>query len=97
MFDVLGLSKKCTDISELSKIINEEIKRSKQISLEERKNKIITLLASMLEHGFWITYPKAFCYHEIGDSMQNKVMGKELADGFFKFLNNIEKNKSIKI
>lgn len=57
MFDVLNLSRKCTDFKELSIAIHDEIERIKKISPEERKRRIVCLLAAMCKHGFWIDNP----------------------------------------
>lgn len=57
MFDVLGLSRKCTDLKELSRAIYEEIKRNALIPKAERKRRIVCLLTAIIKHGFWIDDP----------------------------------------
>ncbi len=93
MFDVLELSKKCTDIEKLSVDIHDELNRIRQISFQERKKRIICFLASILEHGFWISHPNPFFYIEPGTENELEVCGRELADGFVKYLNYLTENK----
>jgi len=92
-WDVLGLSKKCTDIESLSIDIINEIKRISKISLTERKKRIICYLAAVLEHSFHITHPNELVYTEIGTDEQYEVCGREMADGLIKHLDYLQKEK----
>lgn len=57
VFDVLGLSRRCTDFKELSAAIPAEIRRIAGIAQDERKRRIICLLTAIIKHGFWIDDP----------------------------------------
>ena len=89
----LGLSRKCTDIDELSIAIHDEIIRTKEISLEERKRRIVCFLTAVLKLGFWATYPKPLFYVEPGTDEEYEVCGRELADGLIKHLGYLENEK----
>ena len=69
------------------------LKRIKKILPEERKRRIICLLAAMLKYGFWATYPKQLFYVEPGTDEEYQVCGRELADGLVKHLNYLQKKK----
>ncbi len=64
MFDVLELSRVCTDFKELSVAIAEESKRIKEISFEERKKRLIYLLTAIAKHSVWVEDP----YKVTGDN-----------------------------
>ena len=57
MFDILGLSRICSDFKELSVAVHSEIERIRKISPEERKRRIICLLTAIDRHGFWVEDP----------------------------------------
>ena len=78
LFDVLNLSKKCTDLERLPIIINEEINRMKQITSSQRKKRILTLIEAMLEHSFWATYPNQLFYIEPANDKHHYICAKEI-------------------
>ncbi|MBU0613792.1 hypothetical protein KJ766_00710 [Patescibacteria group bacterium] len=91
-WDVLDLSKKCSNIDRLSNDIDEEIDRISKISSEERKRRIIAFFAAILKHGFELTYPQQFCY-EPGTDAQCRVVGRETADALVKHLDYLKVKK----
>ena len=93
LFDVLNLSKKCTDLERLPIIINEEINRMKQITSSQRKKRILTLIEAMLEHSFWATYPNQLFYIEPANDKHHNICAKELTQGIIKFMKYLEKEK----
>jgi hypothetical protein len=92
-WSLLSLSKKCTDIDLLSIDIYNEIERIKEILPEERKRRIVCLLAAMLKYGFQVTYPKSLFYIEPGSDEEYEVSGEELANGLVKHLEYLQKEK----
>ncbi len=57
MFDVLDLSRRCTDFKEFSRAIRGEIERVSKISDEERRRRIVCLLTAIAHCGFWTENP----------------------------------------
>ena len=96
MWDVLDLSRKCTNIETLSRDIYDEICRIKQISPAERKRRIVCLLASMLKHGFNISFPNQFVYTEMGTDEEYKVVGIETANALKKHIEYLKEEKGYK-
>ena len=96
MWDVLSLSRKCTNIETLSRDIYDEICRTKQISRTERRRRIVYLLASMLKHGFNISFPNQFVYTEAGTDEEYKVVGIETANALKKHIEYLQKEKGYK-
>ena len=86
LFDVLGLSKKCENLDNLSNIIRDELENNKKIKDEERKKRILTFISAMLEHSFEISYPEVFFYIDEGTEDKYEICGKELASGFIRHL-----------
>jgi Capsule polysaccharide biosynthesis protein len=86
MWDVLGLSRKCSDIDKISLNIREELEKSKQISREERKKRIISFLSAMLIHSFEVSYPRQFSYRKHGTDQEYEIVGRETADALIKHL-----------
>ncbi|MCA9408449.1 MAG: hypothetical protein KC733_07155 [Candidatus Omnitrophica bacterium] len=87
MYDVLNLSRRCTDFKQLSHAIREEFERSNQISMQERKKRIEILLSAIAKHSFWIEDPikaagEADCTRE-----EALEIGKVFAEGIKKFMN----------
>lgn len=97
MWDVLDLSRKCTDVEMLSKDLHDEIHRIKQISHDERKKRIVCLLASMLMHGFNVSYPNQLVYTEPGTDDEYEVLGKEVADALKTHLEYLKIDKGCKL
>jgi hypothetical protein len=81
IFDVMELSRKCTDLESLSISIHEEINRMKSISDQERKRRMVLFLTAMLEHAVWFDNPlhvygeAAFSEEEM-DSVSAAIAGK---------------------
>jgi hypothetical protein len=92
-WDILGLSKRCANIETLSKDIYDEIRRIKQITLSERRKRIVCYLAAVLQHSFNLTYPNQFVFTERGTDKEYEVCGRELADGLIKHLEYLQKEK----
>ncbi|MBD3426538.1 MAG: hypothetical protein GF409_04850 [Candidatus Omnitrophica bacterium] len=89
-WDVLALSRKCTDVESLSRDIQDEVERMKVITENERKSRIVRFLAAVLEHGFEITYPQQFSY-EKGSDEQYATVGRETADALKRHLDQVHK------
>jgi capsule polysaccharide export protein KpsC/LpsZ len=96
MWDVLSLSRKCTNIEALSRDIYDEICRIKQISHAERKRRIVYLLASMLQHSFNVSFPNQFVYTEAGTDEEYKVVGIETANALKKHIEYLQEEKGYK-
>ena len=92
-WDILGLSKRCDNIETLSKDIYDEVRRVKQITLSERRKRIVCYLAAVLQHSFNMTYPNQFVFTDFGTDEEYEVCGKELADGLIKHLEYLQKEK----
>jgi hypothetical protein len=84
-FDVLELSRVCSNPERLSNDIQEELVRSRAIPLEERKKRLTHYLAAILEQAFEVTYPAQFSYEQ-GTIEQFEVCGAETADALKKHL-----------
>jgi hypothetical protein len=56
---VTGLARRCSDFTELSRLIHEECRRIKNISAEERRRRIVALFSAILLHSIWINNPVA--------------------------------------
>ncbi len=59
IYNVTGLSKRCSDLTELSRLIHDECKRIDKISAEERKRRLVALLNAILLNSIWIKNPVA--------------------------------------
>jgi hypothetical protein len=95
-YDVLNLSRKCSDMDNLPREILEEYKRSQTISGEERRRRIIHFLAAILDHSFVLTYPNQFCY-EKGSNEQLDISAKEVSEALKEYLNNIRANPDVSL
>ncbi len=93
MFNVMGLSSKCTDLEKLSIKIHDEVNRAKKINIKERKRRILIFLLAVIECGFWISHPNEFFYIQPGTDEEYQLCGEELASGFVKYLNYLQKEK----
>ena len=93
-WDVLGLSRKCTDIEHLQKDIVDEISRIKNISQSEKRKRLICYLAAILNHSIHMTYPSQYVFTDRGTDEQYEVCGNEMADALLKHLDYLQKEKS---
>ena len=59
LYSVTGLARRCSDFTELSRLIHEECRRIKNISAEERRRRIVALFNAILLHSIWISNPVA--------------------------------------
>lgn len=57
MYDVLELSRMCTDIKQFSIVIHDELVRIQQITPAERKRRLVCFLAALHKHGVWVDVP----------------------------------------
>lgn len=87
-WDVLGLSRRYTNIENLSLDIYNETQRIKTITKEERGRRIIHYFAAALKHGFNVTHPAQFCY-ENGTDEQYELAGRETADALKRHLDHL--------
>jgi len=78
-WDVLKLSKRCTDLENLSLDIHDEIRRSSRIGDAERKRRLICYLAAVKECGFTISDVQVFGNGAAGSEEQHQRVGRELA------------------
>ncbi len=92
IFDTLGLSKRITNIEKLSSIIYELLNNKNNINKDKREFLIKCFLESVLENSFKLTYPAQALFEE-GTDHQYAISGKELYNGFIKYIkvNNLEK------
>ena len=86
VWDVLELSRKCCNVETLSKDIYDEFSRIKDICPNERKKRIVSFLAAILEHSFEVSYPNQFVYTELGTQEEYKILGQETAEALKKHL-----------
>src|SRR3989338_1862162 len=86
MWDVLRLSRKCCNVETLSKDIYDELRRIKDIHTNERKKRIVSFLAAMLEHSFEVSYPNQFVYTEPGTEGEYEILGQETVEALKKHL-----------
>tara|TARA_B100000315_G_scaffold204581_1_gene198003 strand:+ start:208 stop:879 length:672 start_codon:yes stop_codon:yes gene_type:complete len=59
VYNVTGLAKQCSDLTELSRLIHDECKRIRSIGTEERRRRIVALINALLLHSVWINDPPA--------------------------------------
>lgn len=93
-YDVLGLSRVCSNIERLAVDIREEKVRLQNISPEERKKRLVNYLAAMLEHSFEISHPDQF-YYENGPVENCVTIGRETADALIKHLEYLQSKKEV--
>ena len=91
IWDVLGLSRKCTDMELLSKDIVDEISRIKDISQSEKRKRLICYLAAILRHNLHLTYPNQYVFTDRGTDHQYEVCGNEMAGALVKQLDYLKK------
>lgn len=91
-WDIMGLSRRCTDVERLSWDIQDEITRIKNITPQERKKRLVCFFASILYHGFELTYPNQYGYDR-GTDAQYELVGIEIADALKKYLEYLEKER----
>ncbi len=96
-WQTIGLSRRCSNLDRLPVDIHEEYIRSKNISPEERKRRLVHFLAAVLEGGFRITYVQQYGYNAPATDEQFDHIGKELAQYLVKYLDylrNMQGNKN---
>ena len=86
MFDVLNLSKKCSDLNLLSKEIHQEFIRYNNIDDKEIEKRILAFLSAIISHGFLATFPLQLNL-EPGTDEQYYCTGQELGKALLKYLN----------
>jgi hypothetical protein len=89
MFDVLNLSKKCSDLNMLSKDINEEYFRYKNLTNSEIEKRIYAFLSAIISHAFLASFPKQLNL-EPGKDDQFYLTGQELGKALLKYLKYID-------
>ncbi len=57
VYNVTGLAKQCSDLTELARLIHDECQRINRISAEERKRRLVALLNAILLNSIWINRP----------------------------------------
>jgi len=84
-YDCVGLSKKCSDLNNLSNDIYFEYNRIKKISKNVRREKLIILLSAFIKNGFISKNPHQLLL-ENGNKSQFTECGEELFKAVIKYL-----------
>ena len=88
IWSVMGLSKISTDFEKFCYTLLDEKKRLEELSKENKENIILTYLQVIVENSFYSTYPEILFYDRVGNEKEYEICGKELANYFYKFINN---------
>lgn len=91
---ILGLSRRCSNLDRLPVEIHEEYLRSRSMSEEERKRRLLHFLAAVLEGGFRITYVQQYGYNAPATDEQFEHIGGELAQYLGKYLDYMKAMKA---
>jgi hypothetical protein len=59
VYNVTGLARQCSDLTELSRLIYDECERINEVSVEERRKRLVALLNAILLNSIWINNPLA--------------------------------------
>lgn len=88
VYGVAQLSKRVSDIVNLSKDISDEYERINKISAEERKKRLVCLLNALILNSFWVDKPMV-CTAENTNPPSDQdlqICGKVLADEIIKYI-----------
>jgi hypothetical protein len=91
IYSVAGLSKTCNNFYSLSKDIYEVMEKFETISDEEKRKRVLCLLASIIRHSFWVDEPNMFAGDKAFESEKeaHEAAGK-LANAIKTFLDQKE-------
>jgi len=92
-WDILGLSRRCSNLDRLAVDIHEEYLQSKNIPPEERRRRLIHFLAAVSEGGFRITYVQQYGYNAPATDEQFEHIGGELAQNLVQYLDYINRER----
>ena len=95
-YDVTGLSKTVENLVELSREINNEVKRINKIDPDERKRRLICLINAFYIHSTWADDPQASIGGALGPLSEEEIgkAGKSLADAVKKYIGETKSNYS---
>jgi len=86
-YEICKLSKRVSCLTELSREINKECKRIKNISPEERRKRLVCFLNAVLLHSCWVDNPLTITGDEECTLEEGKITGKIIGDTIKKYLN----------
>ena len=87
-YQCLDLSKKCSDLNNLSNVIYDEYNRVKKITHDDRKSRIISFLSSFINNGFCSPSPHQLLLED-GTDHEYKNAGSQLSTELIKYLKKI--------
>ena len=76
IWDIMKLSKKCSEIENLSIDIINEVEKIKNINQLEKKKRIVCYIAAILQNSFEITFPNILVYTEVGTEEQYDLLNR---------------------
>lgn len=89
LYNVTGLAKQCSDLTELSRLIHDEYIRVKEISMEEKKKRLIALINAVLLHSVNVNNPVATFNADKSEVMTNeeiKINANNIANAYKKYI-----------
>ena len=89
-WDMLDLSSIVERVENLPSLIKKTIKENENLTNDERKKRLVCYFDSIINEGFWLSYPGAATWLEDTNSETENTSGRELAKGLDKYLKSLK-------